>query len=160
MTSFHLLKHLVCIRIQIHFCLIHKLRSLTTTAYCFAKDRHFFLRNDKTQCEALYSKSLIHYQLLEENKAEDWLFWKIQRPASFQDTLHSDSCLPMTQSGWHLYYTPIRAAQQGSHWAEGGPQDSVHQSDLSSKDTVIRFGRSGRKPGFLSNRSRLKFRCK
>lgn len=60
---------------------------------------------------------------------------------------------------WHLHNTPIRTEQQGCLRAEVDPPGSVDQSDLSSEDSIIRFGKSGRRPGILFSRSGLRFRC-
>ena len=81
-------------------------------------------------------------------------------PASLQNTLFSNSCLLMTWGDWHLHNTPIRTEQQGCLRAEVDPPGSVDQSDLSSEDSIIRFGKSGRRPGILFSRSWLRFRCK
>lgn len=75
------------------------------------------------------------------------------------DTLFSNSCLLMPQGDWHLHNTPIRTEQQGCLRAEVDPSGSVDQSDLSSEDSIIRFGKSGRRRGILFSRRGLRFRC-
>ena len=74
------------------------------------------------------------------------------------DALFPNSCLLMPQGDWHLHNTPLRAEQQACLRAEVDPSGSADQSDLSSEGSIIRFGKSGRRPGILFSRRGLRFR--